>query len=212
MRKCTWFALLLSLAVFLGCTKYVNVTVPPRVDLGKYETLGIVEFNSNANPAIGAQATRQFQEQVQSAQPGTPFVDLGNRDALLNAVGSAQFDVNAIKKIGEKYGVAAIFLGDIVYSEPKTDVKITDINKLEGGVRTEIRGDISSKLVETRSGASVWSSSAWARRQIGRLNVSAEKGVSGRMSDSNPREEMLPDMIWYLTQDFRPRSVRQKAN
>lgn len=212
MRKSTWFALLLSLAVLSGCTKYVNVTVPPRVDLGKYETLGIVEFNSNANPAVGAQATRQFQEQVQSAQPGTPFVDLGNRDALLIAVGSAQLDVNAIKKIGEKYGVSAIFLGDIVYSEPKTDVKITDINKLEGGVRTEIRGDISSKLVETRSGASVWSSSAWARRQIGRLNVSAEKGVSGRMSDSNPREEMLPDMIWYLTQDFRPRSVRQKAN
>lgn len=212
MRKYAWFALPLSIALLAACSKTVLVTVPPRMDLSGYETLGIVEFNSNARSAINAAATRKFQEQVQFAQPGTRFVDLGSRDALLNAVGSAQLDVDALKKIGAKYGVAAVFIGDIVYSEPKTDVKITDIKQLEGAMRTEIRGDISSKLVETRTGASVWSSSAWAKRQIGRLNVSAEKGISGTMSDSDVREEMLADMVYYLTQDFRSRSVRRKVN
>lgn len=212
MRKYAWFTLLLSLAMLAGCTKTVRVNVPPRMDLSRYETLGLVEFASNANPAINAHATRQFQEHIQSAQPGTPILDLGTREALLKTMGARQFDVDTIKRIGEKYGVAAIFLGDIAYSEPKTDIKITDIDKLEGGVRTEIRGDISSKLVETRTGASVWSSSAWATRQIGKLRVSAEDGVSGRMSDSNPREEMVPALVFHLTQDFRPRSVRQKVN
>lgn len=211
MRHYAGFALLLSLAILSGCSKYVNVNVPPRMDLVRYETLGLVDFSSNASSTINTRATQQFQESIQSAQPGTPFLDLGSRESLLKTMGSTRFDVDTIKRIGEKYSVAAIFLGDIAFSEPKTDIKISDIDKLEGGIRTEIRADISSKLMETRSGASVWSSSAWATRQIGKLRVSAEKGVSGTMSDSNPREEMVPDLIWHLTHDFRSSTVRQKV-
>jgi len=187
------------------------VPVPPRMDLRTYGTVGIVEFASNSERAVNAHATRQFQEQVQAAQPGTRFIDLGDRQTLLAAIGGRQLDVDALKKIGEKYGVAAVFLGDIAYSEPRTDVKIADLQKLEGGVRTEVRGDISSRLMETATGASVWSSSAWARRQLGGVNVSAEHGVSGSVSKSNPRDEMVPALVYQLTHDFRPSSVRQPA-
>jgi hypothetical protein len=31
------------------------------------------------------------------------------------------------------------------------------------------------------------------------------------MSNSNPREEMVPTLVYHLTQDFRPTSVRQKV-
>jgi hypothetical protein len=115
-------------------------------------------------------------------------------------------------KIGKKYGVSAVFLGDIAYSEPKTDVRLNDIVKLDGGVRTEIKGDVSGKLMETKSGASVWSSSAWAKRQIGRVSVSARDGVSATMRDTNPRRDMVPALIFHLTEDFRPTSVRQKKD
>ena len=211
MHKYAGITLLLSLAMLWGCSSTVLVPVPPRMDLKGYGTLGIVEFASNADPAINAHATRQFQEQIQAAQPGTPFVDLGSRDAVLAGVGGTQLDVDTLKKIGAKYGVAAIFLGDIAYSEPKTDVNLNDLTKLEGSVRTEVRGDISSRLVDTRTGASVWSSSAWAKRQVGRLSVSAEQGVSGGMSKSNPRDEMVPALVYHLTEDFRPTSVRQRV-
>ncbi len=213
MHKYAGVTLLLSLAMLWGwgCSSTVLVPVPPRMDLKGYGTLGIVEFASNADPSINVHATRQFQEQIQAAQPGTPFVELGSRDAVLAAVGGRQLDVDTLKKIGAKYGVAAIFLGDITYSEPKTDVNLNDLTKLEGSVRTGVRGDISSRLVDTRTGASVWSSSAWAKRQIGRLSVSAEQGVSGGMSTSNPRDEMVPALVYHLTQDFRPTSVRQAA-
>jgi hypothetical protein len=211
MRRYAGWTLLLSVAMLWGCSKTVLVPVAPRMDLKSYGTLGIVEFGANSESAASVQATRKFQEQVQAAQPGTPFLELGKREALLAEVGSRQLDVNALRKIGEKYGVAAIFVGDIVYSEPKTDIKITDLAKLDAGVRTEIRGDISSRLIETRTGASVWSSSAWARRQLGHLNVSAEHGVSGAVKNSNPREEMVPALVYQLTHDFRPTSVRQPA-
>jgi hypothetical protein len=211
MRNYARFTLLLSLAMLWGCSSTVLVPVPPRMDLKSYGTLGIVEFASNSDRAVNAHATRQFQEQIQAAQPGTRFIELGNREAVLAAVGGKQLDVDAFRRIGEKYGVAAIFLGDIAYSEPRTDVKITDLTKLEGGVRTDIKADISSRLVEARTGASVWSSSAWARRQVGSLSVTAEQGVSAAMSKSNPRDEMVPTLVYQLTHDFRPSSVRQPA-
>jgi len=181
------------------------------MDLKNYGTLGIVEFASNSGPAINGYATQQFQEHVQGAYPGTPILELGSREAVLGAIGATQFDADAMTKIGKKYGVSAVFLGDIVYSEPKTDVRLTDISKLEGGVRTEVRGDMSTKLMETRSGASVWSSSAWAKRQIGGVSVSTKHGVSAMLGDSNPRKEMVPALIFHLTEDFRPKLVRQPA-
>ena len=201
----------LALAILWGCTHSVLVPVPPRMDLKSYGTLGIVEFASNSDPSLNIHATRQFEENIQAAQPGTPFVELGSREAVLAAVGSKQFDVDTLKQIGAKYGVAAIFLGDIAYSEPKTDFNLNDLSKLEGSMRTEVRGDISSRLVEARTGASVWSSSAWAKRQTGRLNISAEQGVSGGTSSANPREEMVPTLVYHLTEDFRATSVRQRV-
>ena len=202
---------LLSLATLWGCSHTVLVPVPPRMDLKSYGMVGLVEFASNSDPVINGHATRGFQEHVQAAQPGTPFLDLGSREKVLAAVGGSQFDVDTVKKIGGKYGVSAIFLGDITYSEPKTDIKVKDLTKLDGGVRTEVRGDISCRLLDTRTGASVWSSSAWAKRQTSALSLSADQGVSGRMTNENPREEMVPALVYHLTQDFRTTSVRQKV-
>jgi len=182
------------------------------MDLKSFGTLGIVEFTSNADAAINARATRELQAHIHSAQPGTRLLELGSREAVLAAVGARQLDAGALKMIGQKYGVEAVFVGDIAYSEPTTDVKITDITKFEGRMRTEVRGDISIRLVETRTGASVWSSSAWAKRQVGGVNVSAEHGVSGSMRNSDPREEMVPALVYHLTQDFRPSSVRKKVD
>ena len=211
MRRYAGLTLLLSLATLWGCASTVLVPVPPRMDLKSYGTVGIVEFASNSDRAVNVSATRQFQERIQAAQPGTRFIELGNREAVLAAVGGGQLDADALRKIGKKYGVAAIFLGDIAYSDPKTDVKISDLTKLEGGVRTEVRADISSRLMETTTGASVWSNSAWVKRQIGRVNV-ADQGVNVAVSKSNPREEMVPVLVYQLTHDFRPSSVRQPAN
>ena len=210
MKNYAAWMMLLSLATLWGCSNTVLVTVPPRMDLRNYGTLGIVEFSSNSDPAINNFATQRFQEHVQGAYPGMPILELGTRAAVLEAVDATRFDAEAMTKIGKKYGVSAVFLGDIVYSEPKTDVRLTDIVKLEGGVRTEVRGDVSGKLMETKSGASVWSSSAWAKRQIGRVSVSAREGVSADMRTSNPRQDMVPALIFHLTEDFRPTSVRQR--
>jgi len=205
-------ALLLAATLLAGCSRSVVVPVPPRVDLARYGTLGVVEFSSNGGPAIDARATRDFQARIHGAQPGTPLLELGGREALLDAVGAKQFDPEALRRIGAKYGVGAVFLGEVSYSDPKTSVKITDITKLEGDARTTVRGDMSGKLLETRSGASVWSSSSWATREIARLSVSTDRGISGSGQNADPREEMLSALLLHLTGDFRPGTARQRVD
>lgn len=210
MRR-TAGSLLLLLVTLWGCTNTVLVPVPPRMELKEYGTLGVAEFSSNYIPAVNARATREFQARIHSAQPGTRLVELGNREVLLATVGSRQLDPEALKKIGAKYGVDAIFLGEIAYSEPKTNININNMSKLEGSARTEVRGDMSAKLVETRSGAAVWSSSAWATRQVGGVEVSSYQGVSTTMRNSDARDDMVPTLVLHLTEDFRPGTVRQKV-
>jgi hypothetical protein len=199
----------LALALLCGCSSTVLVPVPPRMELKSYGTIGIMEFTSEAGARINARATRQFQEHVQAAQPGIPLLDLGSREAALPGAGAGKLDAEALRRMGAKHGVAAIFVGEIAYSEPKADLRLNDLTKLDGALRTEMRGDISARLVDTRTGATLWSSSAWAKRQIARLNVSAEHGVSGSVGKLDPREEMVPALVYHLTQDFRPSSVRR---
>src|SRR5690349_13465514 len=138
MKSARTITLLAAVAVLSACAaKTVVVSVPPRVDLRPYGTIGIVDFASNSDAAVNAQATRKFQEEVQAAQPGTRFVELGDRQTVLASIGSRQLDLDAYKKIGNKYGVSAVFVGDVVYSEPRADIKLADLQKLEGGMRAE---------------------------------------------------------------------------
>ena len=201
--------ILLAFFLVSGCSSTVLVTVPPRVDLKGYGTLGVVDFTSNYGLG-SARAAQQLQEQIQSAQPGTRFIELGSRETVLAAVGRNQLDADAAKRIGKKYGVDAVFLGEIAYSDPKTDIRVNDLAKLDAGLRSEVLGDISARLVETASGASVWSNSAWVRRQVGRVNVS-EQGISASMTKSDPREEMVPALVYQITHDFRPTTERRPA-
>jgi hypothetical protein len=205
--------LVLLAAVLCGCSgsRTVVVPVPPRVDLKPYGTIGIVDFSSNAERATSVHATRQFQEQVQEAQPGTRFLELGTRDVVLSAVGARELDPATLRKIGQMYKVNAVFLGDVVYSEPTTDIKLSDISRLQGGMRTELRGDMSTRLFETATGASVWARSAWAKRQLSNFRVSAEQGVTGSVSKTNPREDMVPSLVFQLTHDFRPSTARERV-
>jgi hypothetical protein len=211
VRPSIGFALLLAAAVLAGCTRTQLVSVPPRIDLKSYGTLGVVEFTSNAGAAVDARATRGFEERIHAAQPGTPLLELGSREKVLAAVGARELDAAALKRIGAKYSVDAVFLGEIVYSDPQTKVQITDLTRLEGSAKTTLRGDMSAKLLETRSGAAVWSSGSWATRTIGGVSVSAQGGVSGGMREGDPRELMLPAMLDHLTGDFRPSTVKRRV-
>ena len=130
LAKILFPALLLSAAILDGCgggARYVTVQVPPEVNLLGYETIGVIEVGSNADGAINRYATERFQSTIQSAQPGTRLVELGSMESVLGAVGARELDADAVRKIGTRYRVAAVFEGQITYTEPKVNLGgITD--------------------------------------------------------------------------------------
>ena len=98
-----------------GCssTRTVSVPVPPRVDLARYQTIGLVTFTStgNGNAELEQQSTQQFLAAVQDAQPGTRVVELGSEDEVLASVHRNAWDAATIRAMKEKHGVEAILTG-----------------------------------------------------------------------------------------------------
>jgi hypothetical protein len=212
LRTASLSLVFLSLG-FSGCGgNYVTVRVPPDVDLKSYEAIGLVEFASNAEASIGRHATERFQSQVQSAQPGTRLVDLGTEPSVLAAVGASKLDADAIKKIGARFGVAALFQGHITYSNPKVKIGgLTDMAIAQGGVRADLRGDMFVKLLETKTAASVWSNSSWATRKLGDVHLSGG-GVSGSVQSFDPQRDMVADLVREVTTGLRETTARKRVD
>ena len=125
MRGMRRLLVVMTLFFLWGCSNTILVPVPPRMDLKKYDTIGLIHFTTNSDTTLTAFATQQFQEHIQGAFPGTPILDLGTKEAVLKAIGATQLDADAMTLIGKKYRVSAVFLGEIVYSDPKTDVTLS---------------------------------------------------------------------------------------
>lgn len=195
-----------------GSSRYVTVRVPPQVDLTSYEVVGVIGFKSNADASIDQYATQRLQSTIQSAQLGTRLLELGIEESVLAAIGASQLDADAIKRIGTKFGVAALFHGHITYSEPNMKIGgVTDPSIAQGSVRADMRGEMFVKLLETKTSASIWSNSSWATKQIGGVSVSSAGEVSGAMRSSNPRQEMVPTLVSEVVTGLRETTARRRV-
>ena len=74
MKKQTLMAGI-GLLLLVGCAK--KVMVPPTIDLHLYESIGLVQFSSNAEGSLDALATQKFIEAMQASQPGVRILELG---------------------------------------------------------------------------------------------------------------------------------------
>ena len=112
-----WAVAALAVIMLIGCgggSRNVTVTVPPKVDLKAYNTIGIIEFSSNEQQGDLQQfATQRFVQTMQSSQPGVRVLELGSEERVLASVKHQELDVDAIEAIGKKYRVDALVTGDL---------------------------------------------------------------------------------------------------
>jgi len=164
-------------------------------------------------PTRRSTATRRSGSSPPSNPPNPePAWSSWEPQSVLAAIGARQLDADAIKKIGTRFGVAAVFDGNIKFSEPKVNVRgITDLATAQGGARAEMRGDMFARLVETKTAASVWSNSSWATKQLGGVHVSSDGGIAGTVRTSNPREDLVPDLVREVLTGLRESTVRRRV-
>lgn len=203
--------LVCSVCFAISCAKTVRVYSPPPFDLGGYGRLGIIDFTDNADPSVSAYATQQFQDQVHSAQTGIPILQMGTEKEVLRRIHADRLDFKAFQKIGREYNVAAVFCGNVLYSDIQTDVRLKSVRDLRANVNATLHATLSAQLFETDGGAAVWSNSVSWNRKLGQINVNRRGNISAGMRGYHDAyRKLIPDMAYDVTREFRGRYTLQR--
>ena len=200
------FAALLLFGSQTGCSSYDTIQVPvaPRVSLATYPTIGLVTFASDkADNEMRRLATQQFLEAVQYAQPGTRIVELGEEGRVLGSVDRKKWEPKTFMAIKKKHGVDAVFIGrfDVEKTKPNVSLSAAIVRSLS--VSTDVKGTLSAKLIETDSGATMWTNSS-ARTQTVSAVQFDDMGRGG-FGASDPKKawgEMIGCLTSEITDDF----------
>ena len=204
--------LVCSVCFTVSCSKTVRVYAPPQFELDRYGRLGIISFADNANPSVSSYATQEFQNQIHSAQVGTPILHLGAEAEVLRSIDADLLDFEAFRKIGLKYDVDAVFYGSVRYSDIETDVQLKSIRDLNAKVNATLHATMSVQLYETDGGASVWSDSVSWKRKLGEISVNKMGNVAAGMSGYHDAyRKLIPDMTYDITKEFRGGYFLQKV-
>ena len=180
-------AFLLALLV-CGCSSH-RVLVPPRLDLRQYGRLGLITFSAeNAKGSLPQYATERFSEEILAAQPGIEVLELGSVDSLLERMGEKEPGIATAQELGRQRDVGAVFAGRLKVSNPNASGGLAGL--LTPHLEATVRVDLTVRLLSTKSGGTLWRSSAWATEKVGQvalvdgqLEFSARdpKGAYGRL-------------------------------
>ena len=197
--------LVILLAVLVACAHTEKVLVPPRVDLKTYPSIGVVEFSTNAEETLKPYVTQNFIENIQSAQPGTRILELGDADHLLRSLGHSQLNPETIQSIGQKYKVDAIIVGHLQVSTIKPKIHVYTAAK-SLSARAYIEAALKTRILETDSGATCWTRSTSGKTQV--AGIKLIEGGPVNIGVSDPKEKygkLVPQLVYANTMDFRSR-------
>lgn len=209
--------LLMAFAYITGCSstpppKKERVTVPPVVNLRDFGVIGVIEFDSNAEGDVQQYVTQQFMQTVQSAQPGVRLLELGRESQILKTVGHPQLNFEAIRSIGEKYKVDALFYGNFIVSDLKPKLNFSSGYST---VRAQayVEGQLNNKFFVTASGATVWTHLASGREPVAKLSLVNNGSINVGVTDPQEKYGQLVDgLVAYNTRDFRPSHYYRTAS
>ncbi|NIM02345.1 MAG: hypothetical protein GTN89_16455 [Acidobacteria bacterium] len=206
--KRTFFALLIGATVLTaGCagknrTQYQTVQVPPHIDLTAHELIAVIQFDSSGNDELGPLATRRFTDFARRDQGLVRMLRVDDPE-------TDRRDSTALRQIGERHGARSVFIGRVEISDVRPNVSIARTLR-SGSVTANVDATLTVDLVETETGASIWSASARVTREIGHLSVYDGKRFTIDAEDPEQAYGSLVDaLVGQVTRDFQARRVRQ---
>jgi len=189
----------------------VVVEIPPRIDLGSYQTIGVVEFSSNSTDKLNQFATQRFMSVIQKAQPRVRFLELGSQTELLKSVDREKLDPGAVKAIGKRYGVTTVFTGTYEISDLKPKVSL-DQGLSSLSASAVVNMSLNAKQWDADTGATLWTNSRYGEWPVG--NVEKESGKPVSFSISLPEDRyghFVAKLVYGVTDDFRPHYEKRKV-
>jgi hypothetical protein len=176
---------------------------PPRIDLTQHDMIGVIEIDSSNKGELGPLATRRFTDEARRDQGLVRIVRLGTEADALASVGHSKLDRTSLQALGQKHGVQTILMGKLEVSDIKPDVSISSVFE-SGSVTAKVNATLAVELVETASGASIWSASSRASDSVGQVSVFSGGGVVFDAEDPDRAYGSLVDRLVHdATWDFR---------
>ena len=170
MRK-TAYAFII-LALMLAATHCGRkVMVPPRIDLREHEVVGMIHFECESKGELAPFTTRKFTEAIRRDQEMIRIIDLGTKAEVLREIGHDKLSKAAFQAIGEEYDVATVFTGELLISDVRPNLAIGLLFIAGMSVSAEVDATLDAQMVETESGASLWSTSVSETREIGHVSI-----------------------------------------
>ena len=180
-----------------------RVLVPPRVDLADFGTVGLVEFAAGEEKDLGQLATQEFVSSLQAAQPGVPFLELGDQTALLQEVGRERIDPAAVQAIGKQYRVDTLVIGTLVANDISPRISLDTLGK-SVNARAEVEGKLVAKIYDAQPGATLWTNAADGRETVAAVQLS-RGGIGGGGDDlGHAQGRLVQTLVARVTNDFWP--------
>jgi hypothetical protein len=205
---------LIGLFLVAGCasnTRRVRVAIPPRVDLAAYQTVGLVTFTSNAKGELDRLTTQRFMQAVQEAQPGTRVVELGSEQQVLASVNAGAWNPATLRAVKAAHGVDVVVLGRLDVAKAKPDFRVSTMIK-GFSVRQDVNASLNTKLLETGSGATMWSDGSELTTNVAHASFNARgERVFGASDANDAYGEMVGALVWNVTDDFRTHYVTRRV-
>jgi hypothetical protein len=199
--------LIFVLFMFIGCGP--KVLVPPEIDLLPYENVGLISFSvENAEGQLDEMATQRFLQETTRFQRGVQVIELGPLDEVLAKINKTSLDQEAMRAIGEYFGVATFFHGKIKISDVKPDVDIAALIK-SLRVRASFNISMTARLFSTETGATLWTDSVFRKESLANMSLGRDQIPYFDVKDQDETHKILVEhMVHELTRDFRPTKRR----
>jgi len=205
-RKSRLIVIVLLTLAIQGCTR--RVLAPPRIDLKNHEVIGVIAFDCSGKGELGPFLTNRFVDAVRRDQDLIRIIPLGTPAEVLADIGHSRLDREAFKAIEQKHQIKTIFTGDVVVSDIKPSVAIGQ-RLTHFGVSADVDATLNVQMVETDTGASLWSRSARAVQRVGGIEIFGDKSVTFDADDpENAYGRLANDLVEAVTDDFQCHWIR----
>jgi len=188
-------AALLVLLSGVACASH-SILVPPRLNLVPYGSVGLVTFSiENAKGTLHELATQRFEEYLLAAQTGIEVQHFPLADSAKVLSG------------GGPRAVPVVFLGHLKVSNVKPSGGLIGLSLPH--LEATITAELSVELRSTKTGGTLWRSSAAATEKVGEL---ALVGGQPEFSARDPNEaygRLVNRLVYAVTYDLRSTWVKQ---
>jgi len=201
------YALALCGALALSACSSKYAMVPARFDLAPYGRIALVTFSTEkSNGAMSALATQRFAETLLSSHTGIELLELGDADPSLKSLSPTAEGAAMAMALGKEQDVPAVFVGYLKVSgiKPKGHLDASGMN-----VRAAVTAELTVRLLSTRTGGTVWRSSAAANGTIGRIAISDRLPSIAMRDKEEAYGEVVGQLVTDVTRDLRPTWVKQ---